>query len=201
MSISEKNITHDTALYQAYEAAFGQNKKLQLTFCDVEHLLNQIGLRNDYIVSHLFQVMDEDHGGTVDFAEMNHFCHTLALGTRQEKAAFMFASCDTNGDGNADKEEMREMVEALVLACNETLPGFKMLKTEADVALCHGMNMDKIAIIATNRLVYQMFREADSKKTQALTISDFDKWIATNGPTAQEFIKLFAVIDHLLAKH
>merc|ERR1719326_1432075 len=196
MSLSEKAITQDTALYQAYKEKFGASKTIQLTFTDVQLLLKGIGIKNIYLSSRLFQAMDEDHGGTVDFEEMNHFCHTLAMGTRQEKAKFMFDACDTNNTGLVEPQEMRRMVKNLAITCHEALPSYVLLKTEQDVALCEDLGIEEIATVVGNRLVYQMYHDCDRKKTGSMSYKDFERWIINNSRSAQEFSGLFAVFDH-----
>lgn len=201
MSIAEKSATQDTALYQAYKEKFGASKTIQLTFADIQVLLKGIGIKNIYLSSRLFQAMDEDKGGTVDFDEMNHFCHTLAKGTRQEKAKFMFDACDTNDNGMVEPMEMRRMVKNLAISCHETLPTYVLLKSEQDVALCEDLEIPDIATVISNRLVYQMFHDIDNKKTGSMKYPDFEKWIIRNSAPAQEFGHLFALFDHLLSKH
>jgi len=201
MSMSDSKVTHDTALYKAYEAKYGSSKQVQLTFSDVQGLLKQIGIKNAYIASRLFQAMDEDHGGTVDFTEINHFCHTLAMGTRQEKAKFMFDACDTTGNGAVEIAEMRRMVKNLCLTCHEALPSYVLLKNDADVALCEDLELEEIAIVVSNKLTYQMYHDCDHKKSGSMALKEFDRWIVQNRDGAREFSNLFVVFEHLLAKH
>jgi len=201
MSMADSAVTQDTALYKAYSAKFGTSKTNQLTFSDVQSLLKTIGIKNGYIASRLFQAMDEDHGGTVDWKEMNHFCHTLAMGTRGEKAKFMFDACDTNGDGSVELGEMRRMVKNLALTCHEALPSYVLLKTEADVALCEDLELEEIATVVANKLCYQMYHDCDHKKLGVVSLKEFDRWITQNRSGAQEFSNLFVVFEHLLAKH
>lgn len=201
MSRQETDVSHDTALYRAYESKYGTGKNVQLTFSDVAYLLKGIGLKNPYLASRLFQAMDDDHSGTVTYDEMNVFCRTLALGSKQDKAKFMFDSCDTNGNGKVEVSEMRLMTKNLCLTCHETLPEFVMLKSDADIALCEDLELDQIATVVSNRLCYQMFKDADTKKTGRMNYKDFEMWIVRNQAAAHEFSDLFAVFDHLLAKH
>lgn len=201
MSRQEAEITRDTALYKAYEAKYGTGKNVQLTFSDVTYLLKGIGLKNSYLASRLFQAMDDDQSGTVTYDEMNQFCRKLALGTRQDKAKFMFDAVDADGSGTVELNEMRQMVKALCLTCHETLPEFVLLKSDAEVALCEDLDIDKIATVVSNRLCYQMFRDCDQKKTGKTTYKDFEMWIIRNQASAHEFSDLFALFDHLLTKN
>jgi Ca2+-binding EF-hand superfamily protein len=201
MSLKDSTITQDTALYKAYEAKFGARKGVQMTFSDVAQLFKGIGIKNQYLANSLFRAMDEDHSGTVSCNEMNYFCHTLAMGTRQEKAKFMFDSCDRDGDGTVEPSEMREMVKNLTMTCHEAMPEYVILKTEADIALCEDLEMNEIATLVSNRLCYQMFRDCDTKKKGSVTYKDFETWVVRNQGAAREWNELFVVFDRLLAKN
>jgi len=87
------------------------------------------------------------------------------------------------------------------MTCHEALPNFVLLKTEADVALCEDLSLDEITTVVSNRLCYQMFQDCDQKKKGHLKYKHFEQWIVRNLGAAHEFNDLFAVFDHLLAKH
>merc|ERR1711957_1030907 len=97
---------------------------------DVNDLLNDLGIKNSFLNGRIFKAMDADHGGTVDIKEMNFFCRTLAMGSKTEKAKFLFDACDVNDNGLVEKDELRLMVKNLISSCHDTVPNFVLCKSE-----------------------------------------------------------------------
>ena len=93
--------------------------------------LNSLGIKDAQVIDSFFECFDTDRNGELDFRE---FASALAIigckGTPKERLRFMFASCDLDGDGVVQKEELRKMIMSL-LVTRENLwisdnPGFSV---------------------------------------------------------------------------
>ena len=58
-----------------------------------------IGVKKEFPASRFLRSVDKDDTGIIDFREINHFCHTLSMGTKQDKMKFLFDACDVFSNG------------------------------------------------------------------------------------------------------
>jgi len=186
-----------TKLYEAYTNKYGTSKSVQLTFSDIRNLLQEVGVKNDFIAGRIFFVMDADGSGTVDIKEMTAFCKKLAQGKPQEKAQFLFKACDLNSNNVIEKSEMRTMVKNLCLWCAAEVPSYSMISTERDAELYADLHGEVLAQVIANRIVADMFHTADTDKSGTISMKEFMFWVNRGGKNFVELIELFPVFNSL----
>jgi len=189
--------TKGTRLYEAYTKKFGTAKSVQLTFTDIRNLLQEVGVKNDYIAGRIFFVMDADGSGTVDIKEMTSFCKKLANGKPQEKAQFLFKACDLNNNNLIEKTEMRSMLKNLCLWCAQEVPSYSMITNERDAELYADLHGEVLAQVIANRIVADMFQAADTDKSGTISMKEFMFWVNRGGKSLVELIGLFPAFNAL----
>jgi len=71
-----------------------------------------LGIRNDFLVKRIFDLVDADQTGFIDFNEFLVFAGYLYSDDNHKRLSFVFRIYDLDGDGAVGKKEIQEILEA-----------------------------------------------------------------------------------------
>ena len=125
-----------------------------------------LGIENDLFAGRLFQLADTDGSGFLDRDEYLAFVRLIGKGTLEERLAFVFDVYDLDSDGEFDRREIRQVLEASL--------------AEQGLSLS-----DEVA----GRLADAFMRKADRDKDRTISRSDF---VAI----AKEFPRIAGQLEH-----
>merc|ERR1712217_839929 len=189
-----------TKLYKNFAARYGTSKNTQLFFSDVEELLKEAGITDQYISSRIFKCMDDDKSGSVSYTEMAQFCAMLGRGSMDEKMRFIFDACDLNSNGQIEAYELRKFLKHLMINCASKLPHYVILTSEQDIAMFADLETDKIAGAVSNRMVYDIFKIADADKGCSIDFKEFSFWYKRGDKSVKSFVDVFKLFDLLVVE-
>ena len=126
--------------------------------------------RAEMVLTRLFQILDSDDNGVVDFAELASGISPLCGGTQDEKATACFELYDVNGDGKLSLDELTDYLHNVFRVVYETEP---------HAAKASGVSPLELAV-ATARTV---FDEAGGDHDY-LTLAQFKAWFTQSGNSA-----------------
>lgn len=189
-----------TLLYKNYTKRYGSDKTTQLFFPDVMELLKELGITNQYLASRIFKVMDDDNSGSVSYDELSKFCGILGHGNPDGKMKFIFDACDLNGNGEIESDELRKFLKHMMLNCHAKLPSFVLVSAESDVAMFADLELDQIASAVANRMVYDIFKVADTDKGGTISFKEYSFWYKRHDKTVKAFNEVFELFNLLVAE-
>lgn len=192
--------SQSTLLYKNFTKRYGSGKGTQLFFPDVQELLREIGIVDQYIASRLFKVMDADRSGSVSYDELAKFCSVLGRGGSEAKMRFIFDACDLNENGKIESCELRRLLRHMLINCQSKLPNFLIVSTEADVAMFADLELEQIAAAVANRMVFEIFNVADTDKGGTINFKEFQFWYKRGDKTVKAFNDIFALFDLLVVE-
>ncbi|CAG7733979.1 unnamed protein product [Allacma fusca] len=112
-----------------------------------------LGMRGgSKFVEKMFDLVDKDRSGTINFREFLDMLIIFAKGTAEDKAKLMFDMYDIERDGKLSINEFVEMIRSLIDAAN------------ADSAIEN-----------TDELIHQMVEQAGFTRDSQVTFADFQK--------------------------
>jgi len=94
---------------------------------DYEEWKNALGIRNNLVSRRLFDLVDADHSGYIDFPEFHRFILTMRQPDVGRRLAFMFKVYDLDGDGQLSNAETRQILDACLGEQGLNLPEKDML--------------------------------------------------------------------------
>uniref|UniRef100_A0A7S2TVH4 EF-hand domain-containing protein n=3 Tax=Lotharella oceanica TaxID=641309 RepID=A0A7S2TVH4_9EUKA len=79
--------------------------------------MNELGVHNSEVVQSFFRTLDTDGNGSVSFEEFVAGIAAIGSDTAEplSRLKFVFDSCDLDGNGVIQKEELRKMIHALLV--------------------------------------------------------------------------------------
>ncbi|KAJ8312385.1 hypothetical protein KUTeg_009758 [Tegillarca granosa] len=134
----------------------------------------------DAVCEGLFMTFDENRDNHIDFKEMACGISACCRGPTMERQKFCFKVFDTNHDGKLSQDELKDMVECLVLVTHENRP-----KMEMDADVFYKMDPEMIAkeILACH----------DGDKDGCITMEEYLVW-TVNNTLANDFLDLLSQI-------
>jgi len=190
----------ETMLQQVYNQRYGASKSNQLFFTDVHDLLKEVALPDEYIASRIFKVMDSDKSGSVSHTEMVSFCKQLGSGSRQDRVKFVFDACDLNLNGSIDAYELRKLLQHMIITCHNTVPNYAIVSNDYDAALFADLDPEMISHLLANRMVYDIFKVADTDKSGTINFKEFSFWFNRGDRSVKALNTLFHLFDKLVAE-
>ncbi|KAJ8312078.1 hypothetical protein KUTeg_009451 [Tegillarca granosa] len=138
----------------------------------------------DGVCEGLFMTFDENRDNHIDFKEMACGISACCRGPTMERQKFCFKVFDTNHDGKLSQDELKDMVECLVLVTHENRPKMEM---EADVFYKMDPEMIAKEILACH----------DGDKDGCITMEEYLVW-TVNNTLANDFLDLLSQICHIV---
>ncbi|XP_063063858.1 guanylyl cyclase-activating protein 2 [Engraulis encrasicolus] len=120
----------------------------------------------DYI-ENMFRAFDKNGDNTIDFLEYVAALNMVLRGKLEHKLKWTFKMYDKDGSGCIDREEMREIVEAI----------YRMKKA------CHGELDEECNLLTPDQVVERIFELVDENGDGELSLDEFvdgarrDKWV------------------------
>lgn len=105
-----------------------------------------LGIQNDLFARRLFELVDADGSGFVDGEEFLAFARLVRGGSLEERLSFVFDVYDLGADGEFDRKEVRQVVEASLAE--------------------QGLSLEEAV---TGKLVDAFLRKADGDKDRRIT--------------------------------
>lgn len=109
-----------------------------------------LGIKNDFLVKRIFDLVDTDGTGFIDFDEFLVFAAHLYSDDKRKRLEFVFRMYDLDDDGAIEKDDVRTLIEASLVEQQVTL--------EEDVV---------------TELVGHFMRKADLDKDRKISIDEF----------------------------
>eukprot|EP01083_Nonionella_stella_P030741 84224_1 len=158
----------------------------------VVELFQKCGIEDAEIGAHLFKLMDWNHNGRLEPAELAATFTLFQVGSDVQRFKFLFRCLDLDRSRTVDKQEFRAFVTAL-LEAKYRLSGLKNLNEPDE--LYEDISYDEyrtIAKIKANSLVREIFLFADQNRDGELNMKEFLHWCNRGG-------KQVAVLQDILS--
>merc|ERR1711920_935747 len=110
----------------------------------------------------MFDLMDTDNSGTVDFCEIMVFFLEHGQGSLQDKGSLFFHACDIDGSGSVEPNELKDIIHHMMLLKREE-EGMTMF-TAGQARLYAGIPANYILHYQANELVNDVFTSAGKGK-------------------------------------
>lgn len=138
----------------------------------------------------MFDLMDTDNSGTIDFCEIMVFFLEHGQGSLQQKGALFFAACDIDGNGSVEPNELKDIIHHMMLLKREE-EGDAMF-TAGQGRIYAGIPATYILHYQANELVNDIFTSAGTRETsEAITEKQFQTWLKRGGKYVKRMTALF----------
>jgi Ca2+-binding EF-hand superfamily protein len=162
-----------------------------LTLAQATHLFTASGAKEKE-AARIFEDMDTDNSGSVDYVEVCAYFCDRGIGSLKEKAEFFFHACDIDGSGTIEACELKTVIHHMML-----------LKRDSD-GRDSFMTMDKVLYLdipekyiyhfQANELVADILRAAPTKGE--VTEKAFQQWMQRGGKEVKQLKALFGIESH-----
>merc|ERR1712232_334637 len=123
--------------------------------------------------TNVFDSMDTDNSGGVDYVEIVAFFCSKAAGSLQEKGSLFFHACDIDGSKTIEKSELKDVVLHMMLLKRD-MEGIESFM-EKNKILYAGIPEAMILTLKANEVVHDVFTNA-AKDGESLSEKDFLNW-------------------------
>lgn len=127
-------------------------------------------LRAEIACDRLFDALDINHDGHVDFQELASGLSILAGGSRDDKVRAAFKLYDTNSDGSISKNEMYQYLLSVYRVLFRSQPDIERQM--------NGVSAEELARVTTD----EAFDVADANNDGELSFEEFRDWYASDEP-------------------
>jgi len=125
-------------------------------------------MKAEFAIDRLFDSLDRNHDGRVDFQELASGLSILAGGSRDDKVRAAFNLYDSDGNGYIDKEEMVNYLLSVYRVLFQTQP-------EVERSL-GGITAEELARVTTE----EAFKVADTNNDGQLSFEEFRSWYSAD---------------------
>merc|ERR1711920_376573 len=155
----------------------------------VKNILEACGVKAKDAVS-MFEAMDTDGSGAVDYVEVVAFFCSTAAGTLAEKGSLFFHACDIDGSKSISKGELKDVVLRMMMLRRDSQGVDSFL--EKDKVLYAGIPETMILTLKANEIVADVFANA-SKDGENCYEKGFETWLMRGGKTQNRLNVLFGL--------
>lgn len=159
-----------------------------LTFDQAKTMLLSAGAKANQC-RQMWDLMDTDQSGTVDFCEIMVFFLNHGKGPLQEKGSLFFHACDIDGSGSVEARELKDIVHHMMMLKRE-LEGIGSF-TAGQARLYNGIPATYILHFQANELVNDIFESAG--KGEMITEKMFQTWLGRGGKQVNRLLALFGM--------
>ncbi|MBT5299032.1 MAG: EF-hand domain-containing protein [Rhodospirillaceae bacterium] len=117
---------------------------------DGDEFRTALGLKDDYLTSRLFAMVDDDASGEIELGEFLAFVRTLLDGDEEAQLRFAFRLHDPDDSGAIDQGELRQLIAGSVAQ--------------------HGLEIPEGAV---NGLTEALFRRTDTDESGEISFDEF----------------------------
>ncbi|ELR21413.1 EF hand,SPla/RYanodine receptor (SPRY) domain containing protein [Acanthamoeba castellanii str. Neff] len=134
------------------------------------------------IFDRLFEVLDQDGDGSVDFEEFMSGMFIFGRGSREEKLKFLFKLYDINGDGLLSREEFDKMLRGSLKATQAAMGALLLTETTEynDLVSAVRRNLKESGPRITY-IIDSIFNETDLNRDGYLSYDEFKQWATGKG--------------------
>merc|ERR1712176_800443 len=140
----------------------------------------------------LFDLMDTDNSGTVDFCEIMVFFLEHGKGSLPEKGSLFFHACDIDGSGTVEAGELKDIIHHMLMLKREE-EGIGAL-TAGSTRLYMGVPAVYILHYQANMLVNNIFETAGKAGAKEITEKQFQTWLTRGGKEVKLLLALFGLV-------
>jgi len=148
----------------------------------VTTLFNHMGVTDNSVIDSVFNAMDADEDGRLEYEDVMTTLVLLTEGTDSQKSKFLFKVIDADNSGLVDADEMRRFMRALLKVkfvvkaggLDADVPEFFLGFTDED--------FNSYAKYSANKLVSNIFLFADTSRRGELNFKQFKRWFSRGGP-------------------
>jgi len=137
----------------------------------------------------IFDLMDTDSSGTVNFCEIMVFFLNHGTGSLQEKGSLFFGACDIDGSGSVEGAELKDIIHHMMLLKKEE-DGIQAF-TAGQSRLYSGIPATYILHFQANELVNDIVSTAG--KGDSITEKQFQTWLGRGGKQVNRLLALFGM--------
>merc|ERR1719384_292660 len=159
-----------------------------LTFDQMKTMLQAAGIKPKQC-KEMWDLMDTDNSGTVDFCEIMVFFLNYGKGSQQEKGSLFFGACDIDGSGSVEGEELKDIVHHMMMLKRED-DGIQAF-TAGQSRLYNGIPATYILHFQANELVNDIMSTAG--KGDSITEKQFQTWLGRGGKQVNRLMSLFGI--------
>jgi len=76
--------------------------------------VSSLAFEDDTFVDRVFTLLDDDHGGTIDWEEFVQTVNALETGSPHDKLAFCFQVYDADGNNSIERDELHKMFTSML---------------------------------------------------------------------------------------
>lgn len=151
-----------------------------------KHLLEGAGGKSKDVKT-MFDVMDTDGNGSVEYDEIVAYFLANGIGTFQEKSSFFFHACDVDQSGDVSKDELKTILHHLLLLQKEANGRSVM---DVNATLYAGIPEKYVMHFQANEMVVEIFSKA-SRGGEELTEKEFQQWAVRGGKLVNRLHDMF----------
>lgn len=164
-----KKEQHDTTAnnkyLQRFQKSFDRMDIDQSHYITHDELLEALDLKQTKFTQNLFELMDIDGSGTIEFCEYVTLSSLYCIYTKHDILSFCFHSFDIDGNGTIDEWEFRELIKTVNPDSSPMFPGnyqmaLKSLNESGIVDSVCGMNFRQFVLLDKKypQLLFPAFR-------------------------------------------
>jgi len=158
-----------------------------MNFDEVKHMLTACGAKSKD-VNKMFDEMDTDGSGDIDYVEIVCFFVTKGAGTTEEKAALFFDACDIDCSGSIEPAELKDVFLHMMTVKKESQGEEAFIGSQK--MLYADIPEEVVLHLKANELVAEVFAKTQSKKGE-LTDKEFQKWLVRGGKQVDRLNAMF----------
>lgn len=162
-------------LLEVFEKMNESNQKITIEF--LTEMFNKVGVKNDILIKHVFDMMDKNNDGIL---EPNEISAVLTLfntsNDSDSRFKFLFKCLDLDNNGMIDKNELRATLIALLDAQYQIKGISDPLDCPEIFDNITAREFHTVAKYKANRIVRDVFLYADQNHDGVLTKKEFLFW-------------------------
>merc|ERR1712051_568945 len=159
-----------------------------LTFDQAKAMFLAVGAKEKQCRA-MWDLMDTDGSGTIDFCEIMVYFIERGKGTLQEKSALFFHACDIDNSGTIEAEELKTVIHHMMMLMRER-DGIGAF-TAGQTRLYAGIPGSYILHFQANEMVNDIF--SGVTKGNSITEKQFQAWLSRGGKQCNKLLALFGV--------
>lgn len=137
----------------------------------------------------MWDLMDTDSSGRVDFCEIIVFFLNQGKGALQDKGSLFFNACDIDGSKTIEFPELKEIIHHMMLLKKDTQGRDSFMSWHP--MLFAGIPETYVLHYKANELAADIF--ATAGKSNAITEKQFQTWLGRGGKQVNRLYSLFGI--------